>query len=143
MTMTKNMSMKIAQIEFPNSTISELMEKSNEIFKRNSENWNILFPQQDIVFAKFVDRMKKHCSQKERDFFLISDKLTYVWSILHIDMKIMKKEPNEYQKYDIDLNLSALIRLGLLEMLAKDLPKKIVTFLGLDLKSKNKKRVNA
>ena len=143
MSMTKELAVQIAQKEVGTKKLSGVMEKANEIFKNNSTDWNIPFAEQDIVFAKFVDYMKESCTQKELDLVLVSDKLTRAWDTLHIDMKLMGKEPTEYQKKDISLTVDALKRLALLELLTKDLPKNLTKWidsgLSSDLNKKTKK----
>ena len=138
MSMTKELAIEIAQKEVSSVKISDVMEKANEIFKRNSTDWSIPFAEKDIVFAKFVDYMKESCTQKELDMVLVSDKLTRAWDTLHIDMKLMGKEPTEYQKKDIDLTVDALKRLELMSLLTKDLPKKLVKWLDSDLSTLKK-----
>lgn len=133
--MTKDLAIQIAHKETSSSKISDVMEKANEIFKSNSTDWNIPFAQKDIVFAKFVDYMKESCTQKEIDLVLVSDKLPRAWETLHIDMKLMNKEPTDYQKKDIALTVAALKRLELMNLLTQDLPNKIVKWLDSDLET--------
>ena len=136
--MKKELAIELANKQMDGATISEIMEKANEIFKSNSTDWNAPFAPVDIVFAKFVDYMKTNCSQKELDLVVISEKLNSTWTILHVDMKIMRKEPNEYQKESIYLTVAALKRLDLMNLITKDLPNKIVKWLDTDLIEKTK-----
>ena len=137
--MKKELAVELAHQQMSNGKISEVMEKANEIFKANSKDWNIPFAQVDIVFAKFVDYAKENCSKRELDLILISEKLSSVWTILHIDMKMMGKEPNEYQKEDMYRTVDALKRLEMMSLITKDLPKKLVKWLDKDLIEKPKK----
>lgn len=115
------------------------MEKANEIFKNNSNDWNTPFAEKDIVFAKFVDYMKKECSQRELDLVVISEKLSRSWEILHVDMKLMNKKPNQYQEEEIIMTMQSLKRLGLDSLLTKNLPKKLVKW--IDSLSKTDKKI--
>lgn len=125
MSMSADLAIKLAQHEKSGEPLNVIMRKANEIFKANSNHWNMPFAQVDVEFATFLDFMKKNCTQRELDLVYVSENFSRVWVVLHNNAAMGEKlTPSDMD--GVNGLSKSLKRLGLLSLITDGLQKDLV-----------------
>ncbi len=93
---------------------------------RHPGSWNKPFAEVDLRFCEYVDFLREHCTQRERDLVVVSENLCRVWKTWHIGVQTLNESLNEADIKELNLLKNALIRLDLIHLLMDGLTKKTV-----------------
>lgn len=124
----RNIAIKLAHSELPGKPINEVMRKANEIFKVNSDHWQIPFAQVDVEFATFVDYIRENCTQKEKDLVYVSEVFSRCWKTPHISIQTLNESTSDKDVIELNAMSKALKRLNLLHLMTNGLREDLVEF---------------
>ncbi len=127
--MKKDTAITVATMEAgEDEEMNVTMRRANEIFRQNSNDWNLPFAQVDIEYTTFVDHLMVEGTQRERDLVYVAHFFHGAWKILHIDVLVQNRDVGDRDKEVVIGVHQALSRLGLLFILMNgiDINRKLI-----------------
>jgi hypothetical protein len=103
---------------------NKYFRRVNEVLKLNNAEQHEFYAEEDIRYTEFLEDCL--LNQREKDIVLVSNLFYRVYSIVHVEIKILGKKPNPHDAEQIKSVHNALTRLGKPQLLTLGLSKKFI-----------------
>jgi hypothetical protein len=109
---------KMVAAEFPDLPTHLHLRKVNECMLVNgADTMTLPFAEVDIRYCEFMDFLKVHATQREKDMVIVSERFYRGWKALHITAQTLGEPLTPGDTQDLEMLVPSLQRLDLLHLL--------------------------